>query len=306
MILNMETNQTVSRGTRFAPRMSLLLRTLLIGVIPILLLTAVHLVLNSRSNTENLAKVMEDGAKQVAISVGSTVNRETFAALNQQLAALTQQPNIAFIYVQTEVTEDFKVNSRFTDRLDLIVIKAIHDYANQLSDQALLWSDDAAGYDHLLEYKRNTFGGEVPRGVQALFEKHITHSSGKDSNLFQVSQIGVYETENGRLFGTANKEKAQILITIGMLADQNVAIVNTQNKNLLLYGALFASLSIVISVFFTRSISVPILALIKAANDMSLGKLDQKIDYAGNDEIGQLAQALERLRTSLDIFRHHH
>jgi HAMP domain-containing protein len=46
--------------------------------------------------------------------------------------------------------------------------------------------------------------------------------------------------------------------------------------------------------------------LIKAANDMSLGKLDQKIDYAGNDEIGQLAQALERLRTSLDIFRHHH
>jgi HAMP domain-containing protein len=306
MILNMETNQTVARGTRFAPRMSLLLRTLSIGVIPILLLTAVHLVLNSRSNTENLAKVMEDGAKQVAISVGSTVNRETFAALNQQLAALTQQPNIAFIYVQTEVTEDFKVNSRFTDRLDLIVIKAIHDYANQLSDQALLWSDDASGYGHLLEYKRNTFGGEVPRGVQTIFEKHITHSSGKDSNLFQVSQIGVYETENGRLFGTANKEKAQILITIGMLADQNVAIVNTQNKNLLLYGALFALLSIVISVFFTRSISVPILALIKAANDMSLGKLDQKIDYAGNDEIGQLAQALERLRTSLDIFRHHH
>ena len=88
-----------------------------------------------------------------------------------------------------------------------------------------------------------------------------------------------------------------------MLANQNISIVNTQNRNLLFYGGLFALFSIVVSVFFTRSISIPILALIKSANEMSLGKLEQKITYAGQDEIGALAQALERLRISLDILR---
>ena len=285
------------------PRLSLLLRTLLIGVIPILLLTVTYLFVSSRSNAFYLSQVMQDGAKQVAISIGSTVDRDTFSALNAQLGALTRQPNIGFIYVQTVVAEDFQVNRNVADKFDLTVVKALHDYTNQLSSQSVLWSDDLAGYRQLLEFKKNAFGGEVPRGVRTTLERHIAQSLERKVNLYQISQVGVYESPSGRTFGPANKAKAQILITIGMLANQNISIVNTQNRNLLFYGGLFALFSIVVSVFFTRSISIPILALIKSANEMSLGKLEQKITYAGQDEIGALAQALERLRISLDILR---
>ena len=287
------------------PRMNLLLRTLFIGVIPILLLTVTHLVISGRSNSFYLSQVMQDGAKQVAISIGSTVNRETFSALNNQLNALTQQPSIAFIYVQTVVTEDFQVNRKLSDQFDLTVIKALHGYANQLSNQSFLWSDDASGYQELLAFKKNAFGGEIPRGIKINLEHRIDQSANRKGNLYQVSQIGVYESSYGRTFGLANREKAQILITIGMLANQNVSIVNTQNRNLLLYGAVFALFSIIVSIFFTRSISIPILKLIKAANEMSLGQLKQEIKYSSNDEIGELARALERLRISLNILLKH-
>jgi HAMP domain-containing protein len=294
---------TNAQTARFVPRLNLLIRTLFIGVIPIILLTITHLWYSSQSNDFYLSQLMQDGAKQVAISIGSSVQRDNFTELRGQLAVLTRQPNIGFIYVQTIVAEEWQTKPEIKSHFDLTVIKAIHDETNQRPDQQLRWKDDQEGYRQLLTYKLNHLGTELSRGVKAILQEQIETAQGRDINTYQVSQIGVYENETGRTFGIADKNKAQFLITIGMIANRNVATINQQNWNLLRFGIGFALLSIIVSILFTRSISVPILHLIRAANQMSNGRLEEKITYKSNDEIGQLAGALERLRISLDILR---
>ena len=49
-----------------------------------------------------------------------------------------------------------------------------------------------------------------------------------------------------------------------------------------------------------RRIVEPIERLVKAADAISLGNLGQSVRPESNDEVGDLAQALERMRLSLD------
>jgi HAMP domain-containing protein len=301
--IRMVSSTTNAPTGRFVPRLNLLIRTLFIGVIPIILLTITHLWYSSQSNDFYLSQLMQDGAKQVAISIGSSVQRDNFTELRGQLAVLTRQPNIGFIYVQTIVAEEWQTKPEIKSHFDLTVIKAIHDETNQHPDQQLRWKDDQEGYRQLLTYRLNHLGTELSRGVKAILQEQVEAAQGREINTYQVSQIGVYENETGRTFGIADKNKAQFLITIGMIANRNVATIYQQNWNLLRFGIGFALLSIIVSILFTRSISVPILHLIRAANQMSNGRLEEKITYKSSDEIGQLAGALERLRISLDILR---
>lgn len=67
---------------------------------------------------------------------------------------------------------------------------------------------------------------------------------------------------------------------------------------LLAITALFAA---VVAWFAARGLIRPILHLTQAAERMSLGDLDVKIDVRSTDEIGILAQAIERLQTSLAL-----
>jgi len=58
-------------------------------------------------------------------------------------------------------------------------------------------------------------------------------------------------------------------------------------------------LAAVIAWFSARALATPILKLTDAAERMSLGDLNVKIDVQSRDEIGQLAGALGRMQTSL-------
>jgi methyl-accepting chemotaxis protein len=53
--------------------------------------------------------------------------------------------------------------------------------------------------------------------------------------------------------------------------------------------------------FAARSLVTPIMKLTDAAERMSLGELNLKIDVASRDEIGLLAEAIKRMQTSLQI-----
>lgn len=60
-------------------------------------------------------------------------------------------------------------------------------------------------------------------------------------------------------------------------------------------------ISVMMAIMAGRSISKPVLSLADAANRMSLGEMDVRIDVNTNDEIGILAEAVSRLQTSLKI-----
>ncbi len=65
--------------------------------------------------------------------------------------------------------------------------------------------------------------------------------------------------------------------------------------------AITALLAAVVAWFAARSLIRPILHLTQAAERMSLGDLNVKIEVRSADEIGILAQAIERLQTSLAL-----
>ncbi|MEJ5359041.1 MAG: cache domain-containing protein [Desulfobacterales bacterium] len=65
--------------------------------------------------------------------------------------------------------------------------------------------------------------------------------------------------------------------------------------------AITALLAAVVAWFAARGLIRPILQLTQAAERMSLGDLDVKIDVRSADEIGILALAIERLQTSLAL-----
>jgi len=57
----------------------------------------------------------------------------------------------------------------------------------------------------------------------------------------------------------------------------------------------------IIAWLFARALVKPIMTLTDIAERMSLGELDIKVDVKSKDEIGLLAQAVERMRISLNM-----
>lgn len=74
-------------------------------------------------------------------------------------------------------------------------------------------------------------------------------------------------------------------------------------KNSLIASVLFVVLACIVSSFFAKTIATPIEQLAAVADDISRGKNLSKPILAAtrNDEIGELAQAVERLKSSVKI-----
>lgn len=74
------------------------------------------------------------------------------------------------------------------------------------------------------------------------------------------------------------------------------------NRVLLIIVAIFVvvlGLAIFAAFYFSQRLTQPIIQLTEASNRISLGELDEAIAVGGSDEIGQLAESLERMRISL-------
>lgn len=74
------------------------------------------------------------------------------------------------------------------------------------------------------------------------------------------------------------------------------------NRVLLIIVAIFVvvlGLAIFVAFYFSQRLTQPIILLTEASNRISLGELDEAIAVGGSDEIGQLAESLERMRISL-------
>jgi HAMP domain-containing protein len=89
-----------------------------------------------------------------------------------------------------------------------------------------------------------------------------------------------------------------------VLQQQNKEVFETFNRVqefalILLAGTVL--LVLIIAWFSARAIVTPIMKLTDAAERMSLGELNVKIDIKSKDEIGLLAQAIGRMQTSLRL-----
>ncbi len=90
-------------------------------------------------------------------------------------------------------------------------------------------------------------------------------------------------------------------IRIGMKRSYIVEKVKETSTYIILSILIVTIIGIIIVYFLANKIINPILMLAKCANEISTGKLEDKVTIKTNDEINYMAEAVERLRESLNI-----
>lgn len=69
--------------------------------------------------------------------------------------------------------------------------------------------------------------------------------------------------------------------------------------NIVIYFSILIVISAAFNFSLTRTVINPVLALTKSADEVSMGKLSEKIEIKTNDEISTLAKSLDRMRVSM-------
>ena len=86
---------------------------------------------------------------------------------------------------------------------------------------------------------------------------------------------------------------------VKIIGKQAISVYGTARILLIAIGAASILLSIVVAVWITRSITVPVAPLVAAARQIAEGNLGVRIDHASDDEIGQLSDSFRAMTENL-------
>ena len=280
-------------------RSSLQTRVLLTTLLPLIALSAAILIFLSIALPGILRNLTTESAKQLAISVGSSVNLEDLSNLETNLTTLASQPSVGFVSVKSSVVDQFK-DKALENRIDLTINQAIQDYMNENPQlTSFVWTDNVAGYELLRGQDTTRSGGEMSSIKTASYDKAIAAVKDRPVNSYEIVRTGVNDNDGRRTFVAADPAKADFIVTVAIITNESQRTI----RNTLLLASLFSLILVIISavlaIVTARRIIRPILGLVDAANEISLGKLENPVTVNSNDEIGDLGRALERMRVSL-------
>jgi len=153
---------------------------------------------------------------------------------------------------------------------------------------------DGVGYAYIQDPK----GAVIASSVQP-FPAELKETSVSDSRAVSTSRItklrarSVFETQVPLLDGQLGT------VHVGLWAD--VVQQEVQGTVLPIVGliALCLVVGIALSIMLASKTVRPILELKSIADDISRGHLDRSVSMQSNDEVGELARSLERMRASL-------
>ncbi len=108
--------------------------------------------------------------------------------------------------------------------------------------------------------------------------------------------------EGKEMIAQMGRTKEGWLAVIEQERDEAYAAIQENNRNALLLLGVTMVLVVLVSLLFSRQISVPILRLTEVADELSRGSLDLTVEGRDRgDEIGLLANAIARLGTSIRL-----
>ncbi len=146
-----------------------------------------------------------------------------------------------------------------------------------------------------LEILTDTYNGQIPK---AIADKNIEELDVKASpEIIEDSELSlscydiVVPVEEGDLG----------YIRVGMKSAYIQEQVAKPIESIIITILTVTLLGIIITYFFSNRILKPILYLTERANEISTGKLEETVFVRTNDEIKHLAEAVERLRESLNL-----
>lgn len=288
-------------------RTSLFTKVLVTTLGPLIVLSISIIAFIGTSFPKTLRNLVIQGAQQLAVSVGNTVNLEDLGGLETQLGSLTSQPNVGFIYISSAMMGELgksHAKLQLNDRLGYNVTSAINSYLDQRPDlEYFEWRDNASGYEFLKKWNTEFTKGDITPDVLKAYDQRIqdarNYSSETPENEYTIVRIGVYQTADRRTFGPADSAKASFVVTVGVISNESNQLVRQQIFTLIVFALVILIIATLVAVATARQITRPIVALVQAADQISLGKMDDPVLARTNDEIGDLARALERMRVSL-------
>ena len=146
-----------------------------------------------------------------------------------------------------------------------------------------------------LQILTDTFNGNVPAELtQQSIDSEINQKKPQLLNIASLKTYCydiVYPVEEGSLG----------FIRVGMKQEYITNKVDQTNNYIILTVLVITVIGIIIVYFLANKIIKPIISLANRANEISRGKLEEKIDIQTNDEINYMAEAVERLRESIKI-----
>lgn len=199
-----------------------------------------------------------------------------------------------------------KYRTQYDSYLDKAILKLQDEF---LEDSAVLYavSVDANGYvpTHNTRYQQNS-GEDTPADIDRDRSKRIssdpfTVTASKNMNKGFVQQIASANGSDvcdvsspillkGRYWGFF-----KVGMTTAPVHDRAVDVM----KSLLIGGFVFLCFSGGIIYWIVNRALKPLVEFAGRASDLADGDVDRKITFRRKDEIGQVAEALERLRISL-------
>jgi HAMP domain-containing protein len=297
---------------RSMPRFGIQSRLLLMMLAPLLLLALAVGSLGRPSLERAFALLLDRSAAQVAYTVASSLRPDDLTGTIKQLDLIGSYENIGFIAVQPQ--DDSRLYLAYRDPAYGLTWRVVNGgtaptrVSNDPGDQILqaLQANPQLRslnvQDTRLEPLRNN-ANTVIRNTGKRLEP-FDHQS----RIFAVREARVFEAQNGTRTvlvdpgGSAPKESSPVFsLRVGVFDDQSRALGVQQLWAALALLALSLVLAGLLAIFAARSVSRPITGLIAVTNQISMGELQQPVPRTSNDEIGDLSEAIERMRLSLKI-----
>lgn len=280
-------------------RSSLSNRILLSTLLPLLVLIAAILGFTALSLPSTVRQLILEGADQLAIAVGNSIELNNPGGENRRLTLLTQQPKVFFVAVKLpDGTTLFRAKNADDE---IIVRTPLTEFMSANPDGGTYsWTDNRAEAFATVIKQMQSSGQATDLAVKSVQQNiERTRSSAGNLTILEVRRIGF--TEKSGVRQVVPISQASFVVSVGVIANDSLSI---RNNFLLIFGvvALLATVLIVaITSAALRRVVQPILEMSKIADRISMGEIDQPVPNFSNDELGDLSQSIDRLRISVKV-----
>ncbi|WP_425146804.1 HAMP domain-containing protein [Deinococcus sp.] len=286
------------------PRSSLARRVLVSALLPLLLFTVVTLAFLLYVLPRAQNQLIAENAQAVAVAVGSNLDVTDQNTVNAQLDALIKRSSVGFVQVNLpDGTTFFKGKNDAAD--------------GPLSERIATWvqthpttstfvqsGSSADAYRYQLSLLEQVGAGDSSQAKLLKAQAANPANQKSSTTTYVLATINVTQSAQGARVvqqGVKNANGMQLYsIVVGVPSDSAFRLL-TNTLLLVLAVALIAFvIAALLAVRTARTVVEPIERLVRAADAISMGDLERPVKVERNDEIGDLAQALERMRLSLE------
>lgn len=270
---------------------------------PLALSTAVTLGLLTAILPSLQRQLVAQNAQAVAVAVGTSLDTRDQETVNAQLDALLRRSSVGFVRVELpDGTTYFRSQN---PRLDGTLQGRVATFLRENPETGTFVSSGSAAdaYREQLTQLEAVGAGDSAQARELRSQAEQKENQRSERNSYIVSRLGVVETKGGqRSTVDATQDSSSLLYRIAVGVPNTQAAINLRNTLLLVLGVSLLALALAASlaVRSARRVVQPIERLVKVADAISMGDLTRPVQADRNDEIGDLAQALERMRLSLE------